>query len=35
MCGTDGVTYQSMCALMMQPDVRVDYQGKGYVYSWE
>jgi len=27
-CGTDGVTYQSICALRIQPDVRFDYRGE-------
>ena len=29
-CGTDGVTYRTICDLRSQPNVRVDYGGINY-----
>ena len=31
-CGTDGVTYRTICDLKSQPNVRVDYGGIIQVY---
>ena len=28
MCGSDGVTYMSICDLSLQADVRLDYRGR-------